>query len=118
MTGRNKADRRANIARGRDSARKHPTPMLVDIDPGDGWWAWMVGDVMVVMPALLPGTPASIRRKYMNRVITNAVGECPRCGTVTNDGAVDQVSGLAHDGDCPVLSLERVVGPWLDRRAA
>lgn len=57
--------------------------MLVG-EPSDvpGFQAWMVGEVMVLMPKLLPGAPSSTRRRYRDRIIANATGECPRAAEV------------------------------------
>jgi hypothetical protein len=112
----NKADRKAQLAANRASARRHPVPMLVGESSVGGWQFWKVGDVLTVMPKLLQGAPASVRRHYRNRLIANALGECPNCGSIAGDPAEN--SGLApfpHRNTCPVVrtDFER----WI-RRAA
>jgi hypothetical protein len=112
----NTADRKANIAASRASARRNPHPMLVDELPNDGLALWKVGDVLVGMPALLPNAPARVRRNYRDRILSNALGECPRCESIAGDSVED--SGLApfpHRQSCPVIRTD--FEPWI-RRAA
>ena len=102
----NRADRKAHLAAARSSARRYPLPMLLDEPPNmPGWQFWKVGGVVVCMPKLVPGAPASLKRHYLQRVIANATGECPRCDTVATDPAVGAQASLPHDGDCPVHRL-------------
>jgi hypothetical protein len=113
----NKADRKANIAAGRASARQHPEPMLVEELPDvPGFQFWKVGDVLVGMPALLPHAPASVRRRYRLRIVSNAVGECMRCEAVVADPLEGHRASLAHENGCPLLlhDIER----WVDPRAS
>ena len=113
----NRADRKAQIAASRASARRHPDPILMGEPPDmPGWSLWRVGIVAVVVPRLLPGAPSSVRRQYQRRIIANATGECPRCGTVATDPVGDHAS-LSHDRDCPVRQLEVHAERWLDPRA-
>jgi hypothetical protein len=64
----NKADRKASLARARAGACGK-IPMLVG-EPSDvpGFQAWIVGEVMVLMP----GAPSSTRRRYRDRIVANA----------------------------------------------
>jgi hypothetical protein len=113
----NRADRKAQIVASRATARRHPVPMLVG-EPSPGWQMWKVGQVAVVMPRLLPGAPSSVRRHYRQRILANATGECPGCGSVVGDPEDGSVqANLAHDGDCPVRELVEHVEPWLDPRS-
>jgi hypothetical protein len=116
----NKADRKANLARSRATARGQ-IPMLVG-EPSDvpGFQAWMVGKVMVLMPRLLPGTPSTIRRRYRDRIIANATGECPRCQTIAADPGTGKVldnAAMAHEHDCPVSLVEDEAERWIDPRS-
>ena len=111
------ADRKANIAAGRASARRNPEPMLVEEHPSGGFQFWKVGDVLVGMPALLPSAPARVRRNYRDRLLSNALGECPRCESIAGDPVED--SGLApfpHRTGCPVIRTD--FEPWIRRAAA
>jgi hypothetical protein len=109
----NKADRKANIAASRASARRDPSPMLVDELPGDGLHFWKVGDVLVGMPALLPTAPASVRRRYRLRIVANATGECPRCESIADDPLEGHQASLSHENGCPLLlnDIERFIDP-------
>jgi hypothetical protein len=112
----NTADGKANIAASRASARRNPHPMLVAESPNGVFQHWMIGDVLVLMPALLPTAPASVRRNYRDRILSNALGEYPRCESIAGDSVED--SGLApfpHRTGCPVIRTD--FEPWL-RRAA
>jgi hypothetical protein len=114
----NRADRKAQIAASRASARRHPDPILMGEPPDmPGWSLWRVGIVAVVVPRLLPGAPSSIRRQYQRRIIANATGECSHCDTVATDPVVSSHASLAHDQDCPVRLLEVHAERWLDPRA-
>jgi hypothetical protein len=111
----NKADRKAQIAASRASARRNPEPMLVDEPTAGGFQFWQVGDVLVGMPKLLPNAPASIRRHYRVRIVANATGECPRCGSIAADTLEGHHASLSHNAGCPLLlgNIER----WLDPRS-
>jgi hypothetical protein len=112
----NQADRKAKITAARASARRHPEPMLVGELPSNGWQLWKVGDVLVGMPALLPDTPSSVRRNYRLRILSNATGECGRCGSIAGNPAEGtHLAPFPHRHGCPVLrtDFER----WI-RRAA
>jgi hypothetical protein len=111
----NRADRKAHIAARRASARRNPNPMLVDELPRGGFQLWKVGDVLVGMAALLPGAPASVRRRYRARIVANATGECGRCGSIVADPLEGHHASLSHDDRCPLLlhDIER----WVDLRS-
>jgi hypothetical protein len=112
----NKAERKADLAAGRASARRHPVPMLVEEFPLGGFQLWKVGDVLVGMPRLLSNAPARVRRVYRLRLISNATGECSHCGSISDDPADDtDYAPFPHHNDCPVLrtDFER----WIDPRA-
>jgi hypothetical protein len=114
----NRADRKARIAASRATARRNPEPMLVDGPTGAiaGFQFWKIGDVLVGMPALLPGAPASIRRRHRARIVANATGECTHCGTIANDptGTVGY-AGFPHRNGCPLLLTD--IERWIDPRA-
>jgi hypothetical protein len=115
MTGNaNKADRKANLAANRASARRNPEPILVSETLHDGFQFWKVGDVLVGMPKLLPNAPASIRRHYRARILANATGECPRCGSITADPLEGHHAALSHDNGCPLLLTD--IERWIDPR--
>jgi hypothetical protein len=117
------ADRKARLAAARASARRRPEPMLAG-EPSDlpDWHLWMVGKAAVLVPKLLPGAPASIRRRYRLRIVVDATGECPRCGSIAADrlegsDPLDGRAALSHEDDCPVLLVESEAERWLDPRA-
>src|SRR4051812_42202863 len=108
----NRADRKANIAASRASARRHPHPKLVGESPNGVFQHWMIGSVLVLMPALLPDAPSSIRRRYRDRIVANATGECARCESIAGDSVED--SGYApfpHRVGCPVIRTD--FEPWI-----
>jgi hypothetical protein len=111
-----RADRKAHIAASRTSARRNPEPILIE-EPVAGFHFWKVGDVLVGMPKLLPGAPASIRRHYRARIVANAIGECPRCGSIAADPLEGHQASLSHDDGCPLLlaHIERWVDPRVSR---
>jgi hypothetical protein len=111
----NKADRKANIAASRASARRNPEPMLVDEPSNAGFQFWQVGDVLVGMPKLLPNAPASIRRHHRARIVANATGECSRCGSIAADPLEGHHASLSHDDGCPLLLTD--IEHWIDPRS-
>jgi hypothetical protein len=119
----NLADIKARAAAARAAATRDPTPHMVG-HPADtpGCTAWSVGNprgVMVLMPTLLPGAPASLRRRYRDRIVANATGRCPRCGETSGIDAAPAervASGtLKHADNCPLLLDRPSDGQWIDQ---
>lgn len=119
------ADERARHAQGRDRAARNPAiTNLGPISDMPGWTAHVVGGrggVLVVLPTLLPGAPASLQRRVRDRILTNATGRCPRCGEVAQEpekapGGGMGTEGLAHADDCRVLITPADVR-WFDPRS-
>lgn len=105
-----KADEKGRAVAAMGTAQ-HATPVREwDNDWPAGVAAWRVGDVLVLMPALLPRTPHSFRRTYMDRVRANATGVCPRCEAVAS---ITRHGQLAHEDGCPLLADS---SRWVDRR--
>ena len=112
----NKADRKARITAARASARRHPEPMLVEELSDSGLHLYKVGDVLVGVPALVPGAPSSVRRRYRQRIQANAIGECGRCGSIVEDPLEGHRATLAHENNCPLLLHD--IGRWIDPRSS
>jgi hypothetical protein len=72
--------------------------------------------VLVGMPKLLPNAPSSVRRRYRQRIVSNAVGECSRCGVIVADPLEGHRATLEHEDNCSLLlhDIER----WIDPRAS
>lgn len=119
------ADAKARAARTHHRIGARPTVEQMPNSPHESVTAWKVrGDdanVVVMMPRLLPGAPASLRRRYRDRIIANATGTCPRCGEASGveqhhaDTTVPGSSGrLAHADNCPVLTRD-TDNKWIDQ---
>jgi hypothetical protein len=117
----NKADAKAKLTRSWASATGQ-VPMLVG-KPADlpGWSAYGVGDVLVLMPTLLPGAPKSIKRRYLARIVANASGTCPVCRSCAGDLEMSERGlnrgALTHEAGCSIgddAGMDR----WLDPAAA
>lgn len=111
MTRPRRADTKAQLV----AAWADPSPpvRVWDAPLPSGVAAWKAGQALVLLPELLPGAPASIRRAYRDRLRTNATGRCPRCGAASG---IDTASGprTMHEQTCPVAALAG--SRWLDRR--
>lgn len=104
----NDADERAVRVRSWASA-VNQTPML-EPESTDEVSYWRVGEVLVLMPRLLPRAPQRVRRLYRDRVIANATGRCPRCFAVADVAGTQ----MEHETACPVgAEGERDMGRWL-----
>lgn len=120
MSADSLADTKALLAS--TAERLGPNPPIRPVGPAGfpGYVAWNVGPehggVLVVMPRLLPGAPASLRRRYRDRILANATGTCPRC-TANTDAAHVHQGQMAHEPTCTL-----VFGPrderWFDRGEA
>lgn len=90
-----------------------------------GFALWQVGEaggVMVCLPDLVNPTP-EITHLYMDRILANATGRCPRCEAVASDptssapGILLHHAGVVHRSGCPTLKLELESRQWFDPRA-
>jgi hypothetical protein len=127
MTKRpNRADLKAKMARAHKSAAGQ-IPILVG-KPSDmpGFSAYMVGQVLVCMPTLLPTAPKSVKRRYLARIVANATGVCPHCGELAGDPKGDPKDAsddsiahaeLAHESWCTVSDTESSLDRWFDPAA-
>lgn len=101
-------DRRGKIVKAMSSAVGHKPERIFDMPLPPGIAAYSVASVLLVMPALLPNAPQSVRRAYRDRIIANATGRCPKCDAVADS---EDMSSMSHEHGCPVSSIP---DRWLD----
>jgi hypothetical protein len=119
----NKADLKARIARSAAFAVGQ-VPMLID-KPSDmpGFSLWKVGEADVGMPTLLPTAPKSVKRRYLGRIIANAIGRCPSCSATIGDPTerTGQVpisrAQVEHEPGCGISDNGPSYDRWLDPAA-
>lgn len=117
MSADNTADAKAKLAAVAD--RLGPRPRISYLGAGPlGSARWGVssgsGGVMVVMPRILSVAPEDLLSRYRDRILSNALGRCPRCGS-SNSVLSPSSAALGHEPDCVIADFTAADQQWLDQ---
>jgi hypothetical protein len=110
------AERKAHLAQ---LTRTDPATVRRTSGPGDAFDLWVADlpdgrRIAAVMPKLLPGAPASVRRRVRDRATANLTGRCPRCDAPA--GVPDAQAGFQHETGCPLVG-DAGMSRWIDPKS-